>query len=283
MKNIGDHIKGFIREIRETPEDGDYFNDDGLLICGKCGTPREYMADNWRIEMLKGKEPRYTIMPQLCDCRRAEAEAKEERERRIAESRRIERNRAACFDFNDMAGCVFDNDDRANPEASDLCRDYVKHFADVREAGQGIIMAGTTGTGKTFLAACIANALLEKGYRVRFTSLTRLNSKVTANYGNGYPIIEELLTYDLVVLDDLGTERKTPVANENAYQVIDTLSEKGIPMIFTTNLSLAEMSNDSTLDNARIYSRLFPRCRTLKFEGHDRRRKTDNIEWKFGN
>lgn len=282
MKPLSGLLEKILNGIRVQPREGDYYGEDGLLRCGRCGQPREFRFDNWQVPGFEGREPRFTVRPDLCMCERDEQEARERREAMLAEDRARRANRSRCFDFGGMEACRFERDDRRDAHASDVCHSYVEHFEDAKAEGQGILMTGGFGNGKTFLAGCVANALLDKGYRVRFTSLANLNSRITSNYGNSGPVIDELAACDLVVLDDLGTERKTSTANENAYQIVNALYSRKIPMLFTTNIPAREIGSDDNPDNARIYSRIIERCMPLKVEGDDRRKHTGGTDWKFG-
>ena len=276
MKGI---LQGMLRDIRAVPVEGDYYDERNILRCHECGSPKETLIDHWKLDGLYGVEPRYCVKPISCECQikkdsqEAEESAKREREKELL------RNRMRAFDVEGMDGCTFDKDDGQNAVQSGVCRSYVKNFSAARAKGQGILMSGDVGTGKTFLAGCIANALLDEGYRVKCTSLAVLNGRAAANYQNIQPEIDALKNYDLVIFDDLGTERKTTTANENAFQVIDALEKAGVPMVFTTNIPTSEIASDGERANARIYSRIIGKCRPLKFEGNDRRRAED--EWTF--
>lgn len=53
-------------------------------------------------------------------------------------------------------------DDKRNPKVSDVCRRYVENWAEMKARNIGILFYGDVGTGKSFLACAIANALLER-------------------------------------------------------------------------------------------------------------------------
>lgn len=262
---------------------GDYTGPDGLLYCGKCQTPKEVWLDLWQTPKFDGCTPRYVKRPVMCKC---EQEAKDEEERRIKEeenAKRMERNRAACFDIPGWGETTFAVDDRREVEASKICRSFVEKFQAVRTDGQGMIFSGGAGTGKTFLAACVANALLDQGYRVKFTSLMSLNSQMSANYANDKQrTLDNLASCDLVIIDELGLEKKTDTANENAYQVVNTLVSAKVPMILTTNLPLRQIAGDTEPSNIRIYSRILGNCYPVRFVGRDGRRdQLDGKKWAF--
>lgn len=275
------------RYIRAKPENGDSYGPDGLLVCGRCGTPKECRVDLWEPRSLSdgtpnayvGTEPRFVVRPTPCSCE-AERMRAEEEERSKSRAKAL---RAACYDLKGLEGVTFADDDGRQPECSKVARSYVEHFERAREMGQGMMFGGGTGSGKTFMAAMVANALLDMGYKCRFTNLPTLNESMTADYGsNRRAVLESIARCDLVVIDDLGTERTTGTANENVYQIVDTISRKKVPVIVTTNLSAEKLLGDPDYRNGRVYSRLIERCRGVAFKGGDRRAEANrHAEWAF--
>lgn len=280
------------KHIRASKREGDYYDENNILRCGKCGEPREFLYDNWTPKTfdnglpntLCGKEPRYVVRPMPCRCDREAEEREKARIEKAELERTIRTNRARCFDIKGYEDVTFSDDKFMSDDSKAVIRSYLQNFDKVKANGQGMIFYGPVGTGKTFTAAMIANYLLDKGKRVKFTSLADLNQQMTEDYGNKRGII---LTYlrecDLVVLDDLGTERKTQTANENVFQVINKLtSDGGISVILTTNLDYQkDLVGDTEIANARSYSRIIQKCKPVRFEGRDIRKKMDGKSWAF--
>jgi DNA replication protein DnaC len=79
--------------------------------------------------------------------------------------------------------------------------------------------------------------------------------------------------YELLVLDDLGTERNTPFAMEVVYRVIDDRYTSGKPMIVTTNLTLEQLKKSDIVDYQRIYDRVLGMCIPLHFKAESVRGK----------
>ena len=115
-----------------------------------------------------------------------------------------------------------------------------------------MLFYGGTGGGKSFYACCIANALLKSGVRVLVSRL----SDLVKNQVNNAALIVNLDSFDLVILDDLGVEKAT----QTAYNIVDDIYRKEIPLIVTTNLSPAELKNPDSLEKDRIYSRVLEMC-----------------------
>lgn len=246
----------------------DFIGDDGLLHCGICGEPKQ--ARIARPKMF-GQDLSQTF-PVQCACERAASDraiAEAQERERLA---RIEKARLVCFPYPSMWNDTLENDDGKNPEVTELCRRYADSFDRFKQAGAGLLFYGPVGTGKTYHASTIANALIDQEQHGLFTSLSTLSGRMQADYGTAKAsVLKELTGYDFVVLDDLGIERTTPTMNENAYQVINALYQSGTVMILTTNNDVKLMQDETDPDRVRIYSRIFEVCKPVAVKGKDRR------------
>lgn len=139
----------------------------------------------------------------------------------------------------------------------------------------GYLFWGPVGTGKSYLAACIANALLEKEVTVKMTNFnTILNDLFAAEDKTEY--IKSLNGYELLIIDDLGVERSSEYALENIFSVIDWRYRSGKPLIITTNLPLAQLKQETKIEKKRIYDRILERCIPVKIDGASRREAMAN-------
>ena len=223
--------------------------DDGLLYCTRCN---EGLQRRFPIE---GSDEDIVITGN-CSCRAAAQEKQDAEERRMKKARRIESCRAEGIDNPVYLDYTFKADDSPNSTPSILAKQYVKSFRKMRRNGIGIIMYGTVGTGKTFYAACIANALIDNGVRVKMTTLSKI---IGGAFGdNNWRA--KLNRYQLLILDDLGAERQTDYALEIAHAVIDDRVTSGLPLIVTTNLSEEDMMNVDNLTLKRVYDRVLAAC-----------------------
>ena len=153
-----------------------------------------------------------------------------------------------------------------------MCRRYVEHWPEMKADNIGILFYGGVGTGKYFLACCIANALIDKQVRASVTNFPRILNKLQGFGEDKQEFLDKLSRYDLLVIDDLGVERDTSYSVEQVFNVIDARSRTGKPLIVTTNLSLADLQNPSSLGYARIYDRILEMCPIrLKLAGDSRR------------
>ena len=265
MKNMADAFGSVFEAAAKAnkPNENDYIDAaDGLYHCGVCHQPKQK-----RQEFLG----RIAVVGIMCKCREEEAE-KAERERR---AQRVEFLKSDGFTDRVMEECRFDADEASDTEQSRACRNYVEHFAEFFHRGKGLVFTGNVGTGKTFYATCIANALMEKLHPVLMTSISRYIRGMEGEYGNRNEKIDYLNRFDLVIFDDLGVERNTPYMNELVYALIDGRVRTGKPMVITTNVTLDALkkTDDIPVDNARIYDRILSACIPIQFKGENIRRQ----------
>lgn len=262
--NIVNAINGIEKRAAEAikVEHGDYIK-DGILHCGKCNTPKQTRI------ILFGKER--TPMC-LCKCA-AEQRDKEEAERKQIEfERTVKRLRQAGFPESKMQDWTFANADGANEKIITVAKNYVENFSQMKADGKGLLLFGTVGTGKTFASACIANALIDKGYPVLMTNFARIVNTVQGMFEGRQEYYDSFNRFPLLILDDLAAERKTEYMQEIVYNVIDARYQAGLPLIVTTNLTSDELKHPADVTNQRTFSRLFEMCIPLQVEGIDRRR-----------
>lgn len=243
-------------------EQGDYIL-DGLLHCGKCNTPKQT-----RVNIFGRERTPYC----LCKCAAEQRDREEAERQRIAFERSVKEMRRAGFPDDEMKNWTFERDDRANEHITSVARKYVENFDTMRADGKGLLLYGTVGTGKTFAAACIANALIDKGFPCLVTNFARLINTISGMYDGKQQYIDGLNRFALLVIDDLATEADTEYRNEIVYNIIDSRYRAGLPLIVTTNLTAEELKNSADIRKQRIYSRLFERCIPLEVKGVDRRR-----------
>lgn len=234
--------------------------EDGLLRCKVCGEKLQK-----EVEFLGRKR----IVNLSCSCRI------KEREQRAAEERKrqIESNRDICFDNPNMRNWSFDNDDGNNPRISNAMKKYCEHFPGFLKSGKGLLLYGDLGTGKTYYASCIANQLINDGYRCRMTNFPTLINKIQATFEHRQEVMDEINRYSLLIIDDLGVERNSQFMLENVYNIIDSRYRIGKPIIITTNLTGEQLKNPGDVGFARIYDRILAMCHPIKFEGKSRRAK----------
>lgn len=242
-------------------EDGDY-EKDGLLYCGKCNTPKQCFVEVFGTI----RKP-----PCLCACKKATRDAEEEARRQRELAEKVQRYRRLGFPESEMANWNFAADDGSNPQMTTAMQNYVQHFDDFQKQGKGLLLFGNVGTGKTFLAACVANALIDKGVPCLVTNFARIANTVQGLFDGRQEYYDSLNKFPLLVLDDLSAERKTEYMQEIVFNVIDARYRAKLPLIITTNLTREELQKPADVTYQRIFSRLFEMCTPIEIAGADRR------------
>lgn len=244
-------------------EEGDYIGEDGLLYCHKCNTRKQTEVN------ILGTIRRPMCM---CKCEAAKRAAEEEERNRIKFEQRVKELRRMGFPESEMQNWTFANDDLTNEKITKAAGRYVENFSELRKNGKGLLLYGNTGTGKTYTACEIANALIDKGYPVLVTNFARILNTLQGTFEK-QEYIDGFNNFQLLVIDDLGIERDTAFAKEQVFNIIDSRYRSGLPMIITTNLTMEKIKNPEDIENRRIYDRILERCFPIEVDGGSRRRK----------
>ncbi|KNZ70918.1 IstB domain-containing protein ATP-binding protein [Thermincola ferriacetica] len=135
------------------------------------------------------------------------------------------------------------------------------------ERPDGIMFTGNVGSGKTFLACCIANALLEHGEELLFLVVPDLLDEIRATYDNGVHDVTEQELLDTarkvkyLILDDLGAHNYTEWTRNKLYSIINYRLNNQLPTVITTNLDLAELEQHL---GDRTTSRIVQLCQVVR-------------------
>lgn len=248
-----------VTEQNRRPET-EYLAADGLLRCKICGGPRQTVIT----PPFEGAKPRTVRCWCQCPTEYDKLKAQENQWR-------TEINRDTCFKgMTNVKGWTFAKADDQQRELMQAAREYAEQFPQHLKDGKGLLFYGTVGTGKSVAAACIANAIIAKGYRPKMTNFSTVADEIW-NAENKAAYVESLCKYDLLILDDLGTERKTDYMQEMVYKIVNARYTQGGPVIVTTNLTREEMGNPADIGYKRVYSRILEWCLAINVEGKDRR------------
>jgi DNA replication protein DnaC len=139
-----------------------------------------------------------------------------------------------------------------------------------------VLLQGGYGSGKTHLAAAIANFAVQMGVPTLFLTVPDLLDTLRFAYDSVDTTFEErfeqIRNAQLLVLDDFGTQNATGWAQEKLFQIINYRYINKLPLVVTTNLSLDEIE-------ARIRSRLQDPelVTTVKISAPDHRHPIDDV------
>lgn len=260
LRNVEDKANSTIQR-----NENDYLDNEGLLVCGNCHTRKQVL-----VTMFWGE----TRTPYcLCKCAAEKIKEEEERIKREEFIRKIKNLRTMGFPDEEMINWNFENDDLANEKITSVAKRYVEHFSTMMQKNTGLMFYGNVGSGKTFIASCIANALIDKGYPCLVTNFPRLVNTISGMYESKQRYIDGLNDFDLLVIDDLAAERDTEYMNETVQNIIDSRYRSGKPLIVTTNLTESELKNTVDTKKQRTYSRLREMCIPIKVTSGDRRQQ----------
>ena len=153
----------------------------------------------------------------------------------------------------------------------EFCRKYAEKFS---SQSRNLLFMGTAGLGKTHLALAIADAVLDGGHDVLYTSSAALMTRLGREQFDR-DADEEWLTAckeaDLLILDDLGTEFLSAVTISALYELINTRMPTHRPTIYTTNITDQQVF--ITRYTEKVASRMLGNCKMFKFFGTDQRLK----------
>lgn len=213
------------------------------------------------------------IFKNNCKCDRERFEKQKQREK----EQEIERLKRSCFISMSQWAYTFDNYEGEKDKSYTIAKNYVKEYEQMKKENIGLLFCGTVGSGKTYLACCIANALIEE-YMIR-VKIRNFAQIINDLQKSGFDLdkneyIESLTNVSVLILDDLGIERDTSYAKEQVYNIVNSRYLKQKPTIFTTNLPYEKIQNsDDGVEYERIYSRIIEMCIPIKVMGEDFRKR----------
>lgn len=147
------------------------------------------------------------------------------------------------------------------------CRRYALTFT---EKSGNLLFSGNTGLGKTFLSACIARTVADRGYSVVYESAAHLFSNLErAKFSNDEAARKECDKYaacDLLIVDDLGTEMPGQFTTAALYSLLNDRLLLGKPMIVSTNLNTEDFGKRYS---PQVASRLSGSFQRIAFLGED--------------
>ena len=181
------------------------------------------------------------------------------------------------FDFRYYSQ-VIDPQEGWSPQESmkktfNICMNFCEDFD---TSFENLLLYGSTGLGKTFLCNCIAKELLDKGKTVIYITagqLFRIIEKQRFDKNEedtSEDMMEDLLSVDLLIIDDLGTEFGTILSSSELFHIINSRMLTKKPVIVSTNLSPDNLIHQYS---DRVVSRIVGTYTTLKFFGEDIRVK----------
>lgn len=158
-----------------------------------------------------------------------------------------------------------------NKLAYEKCKKYCENFSE--KSGQGLILIGGYGTGKTHLAVAILHELLEKSVSGLFITVPELLAEIRKSFDNksdSGQLLNKLKTVQFLILDDLGAEKPTEWVKEQIFVIINSRYENMKSTVITSNCVITELENRI---GPRTVSRIIEMCDGVLLDGEDYRKK----------
>lgn len=167
---------------------------------------------------------------------------------------------------------TFDSFDASKDrDAYQKCLNYADHYNDSER--NCLLIVGGYGTGKTHLAASIANRLMDNGIPVLFDTFSGHLNKLKLEFNGGKSVyLEQMKQTDMLILDDIGKEKQSEWSQSIMFDVINHRYEHMLPIVMTTNLNSEGLKD--YLGGA-VWSRLCEMCSGVQTKGSDYRQNAD--------
>ena len=157
-----------------------------------------------------------------------------------------------------------------------ICVNYAREFGIKSE---NLLLSGSPGLGKTFLSAAIAREVVNKGFSVAYDTASRIferfENRKFGREDTGADDTGNIMSCDLLILDDLGTEMITAFIQSALYEIINTRLLEKKSTIISTNLDAEQLQKRYS---PQIFSRLLGEYQYLPFYGKDIRGLKDETQ-----
>jgi DNA replication protein DnaC len=248
------------------PLKDDEYEVAGMPYCKRCRTPRFVVV----------KTTKQYIIRTNCECLEAERLRKLNEERAEKRKNAFRRQQKLATMGEKYLNASFLNAQitKNNQKAYESAENFVKNATEVRKNGIGLYIYGDNSSGKTYLTACMCNALVEKGYKCLFTSIPKLIEKYRESKTSQGEILADISSKQFVFIDDLGKEFigsrddwEWARAEKLLLDVLNVIYNNGISVIFTSNYSLGDFATRFKLDKAIVERVNEMATKVIKLEG----------------
>lgn len=190
------------------------------------------------------------------------------------------------FSINNLgerfASCTFEafQSRPGTAKAFSNAKTYAESFENVDS--DGLLIWGIPGNGKSHIAAAIAHAVKAKEKTVVFQTVPELLERIRSTFNakqkdTEKSIMEALLHCDLLVLDDIGSEKISDWVLDVMFRIVDGRYRQKKPIVYTTNLNPKELKFQL---NDRIYDRMIETSTIIENSGTSYRREIAEKRYK---
>ena len=158
---------------------------------------------------------------------------------------------------------------RRDPKAFKQCKAYSERETLFSDNRNGLLILGGVGTGKTHLAAAIANAFIQRGIPVLFGTYSEHLEHIREEFDKGdRKYLSMMKNTPILVLDDVGKEKRSEWTQQVLFDVVNYRYEHMLPIIITTNFDTDGLANHI---GSAVWSRLYETCGGVVTGGKDYR------------
>ena len=257
MDSLAETLNKFQAKFASLPKEVRYIPDDG--ICPKCDSIKRDHPGVEQVLIARGlmdyDEEAHKYRPNTpimrCKC----AEEKTQAIHRIEQAANLPFSVRGTLPRSFVAGTFTNFIERDGAEeAFNICQDYVNE-----NTAPILVLRGPRGTGKTHLMEAVGRELIARDMTVRYERVPALLSRIRSSYDRSYPEVAEddmrrCHLAQLLMLDDLGSEKSSEWVQEKIFELIDERYGTGRLLIVSTNDSYSSLSNNL---GERVASRLF--------------------------
>ena len=133
---------------------------------------------------------------------------------------------------------------------------WLDNLDSMRERGMGLyLFSQKKGSGKTRMAVSIANELIHKhGIAVKFATSMQIVNEIKSSWDKDNnlsesKLLDQLVTADILIIDDFGTEKAADWIGERFYSVVNGRYVDKKITVFTSNMSLDDLNYDDRITN----------------------------------
>lgn len=273
--------------------DGDYYSpcfddepDLKVLHCGTCGKRKEFapyipVRPYPANEIAPKAERKYfyengrvRIAAVPCACEQNEKKAQE---KRVITFRRATERKLDCWGYEGDYGAKIRN--RAMEKETfekyqmnkhiKACIRYLEKLKEMFEQGQGLMLCGKAGAGKTAATMCLANAIMDRAFKVCYKQQIEI---VSLSQYDDKSKLEELQSCTVLFIDDFNPDMLTDYGREVIFNLFEIRIKRNLPTIFTSNITKNGIENPINSKDKRIMDRIIQKCYIVEDSTNNYRR-----------
>lgn len=200
-KAINKLIENQIENEKVHNHENTYLGEDGLKYCITCNEPVQSIRKNF----FSGHT---FLVARNCLCVRNRIAQNERIMKSKKEEQEFKNRQKDCFEkFTSLYNCTFESS-ADESETFDYAKKLAKNFDKYNDTSAGILFWGKFRTGKTYMACAVANYIMRRGYSAKLIKLSDTIKDVFKEIDKN-SFLDRLQEYDLLIIDDLGIEKKT--------------------------------------------------------------------------